>query len=86
MDEQAAPWPKPVWLVLGAASIAFHLWLIFSGLVPNLVSRPLHMALAVPWIMFAYQGRADIALAWMGARCWWYCGLHLAGHIASCAG
>jgi TRAP transporter 4TM/12TM fusion protein len=56
MDEQAAPWPKPLWLVLGAASIAFHLWLIFSGLVPNLVSRPLHMALAVPWIMFAYKG------------------------------
>jgi TRAP transporter 4TM/12TM fusion protein len=49
-------WPKPVWLALGAASIAFHLWLIFSGLVPNLVSRPLHMALAVPWIMFAIKG------------------------------
>jgi TRAP-type uncharacterized transport system fused permease subunit len=56
MDEQAALWPKPVWLALGAASIAFHLWLIFSGLVPNLVSRPLHMALAVPWIMFAIKG------------------------------
>ncbi|MDX1717297.1 MAG: TRAP transporter fused permease subunit [Anderseniella sp.] len=55
-DEQAAPWPKPLWLALGAASIAFHLWLIFSGLVPNLISRPLHMALAVPWIMFVFKG------------------------------
>lgn len=38
------------WGMLGAASIAFHLGLIFSGLVPNLLSRPLHMALALPWI------------------------------------
>ena len=38
----------------------FHLWLIFSGLIPNLVSRPLHMALVIPWI-FLFQttsGRA----------------------------
>ena len=39
------------WTTLGAVSIAFHLWLIFSGLVPNLVSRPLHMALAAPWAL-----------------------------------
>ncbi len=39
-----------LWALLGAASIAFHLGLIFSGLVPNLLSRPLHMALALPWI------------------------------------
>jgi TRAP transporter 4TM/12TM fusion protein len=29
----------------------FHLGLIFSGLVPNLLARPLHMALAAPWIL-----------------------------------
>ncbi|RCK43287.1 TRAP dicarboxylate transporter subunit DctM [Thalassospira profundimaris] len=40
-----------VWISLGALSIVFHLWLIFSGLVPNLVSRPLHMALALPWAL-----------------------------------
>ena len=39
-----------VWIGLGALSIIFHLWLIFSGLVPNLVSRPLHMALVIPWV------------------------------------
>jgi TRAP transporter 4TM/12TM fusion protein len=38
------------WIGLGALSIIFHLWLIFSGLVPNLVSRPLHMALVIPWV------------------------------------
>ncbi len=42
----------PVWLLaaLGFASVAFHLYLIFSGLIPNLISRPLHMALALPWV------------------------------------
>lgn len=61
----AVPAIRPVWLVLGAASIAFHLWLIFSGLIPNLVSRPLHMALAVPWIMLiAGRGRVETAIGW----------------------
>ena len=41
----------PVWIALGAVSIGFHLWLIFGGLVPNLVARPLHMALAAPWVL-----------------------------------
>ncbi|MFD2207546.1 TRAP transporter permease [Kiloniella antarctica] len=36
---------------LAAVLVAFHLSLIFSGLVPNLVSRPLHMALILPWIL-----------------------------------
>ena len=36
--------------MLGAACIIFHIWLIFSGLVPSLVARPMHMALALPWI------------------------------------
>lgn len=39
------------WCALGAMSIGFHIWLIFSGLVPNLLSRPLHMALALPWVL-----------------------------------
>jgi TRAP transporter 4TM/12TM fusion protein len=42
---------RRLWAALGAASIGFHLWLIFAGLVPNLVSRPLHMALAAPWAL-----------------------------------
>ncbi len=42
----------PTWslAVLGFASVAFHLYLIFSGLIPNLISRPIHMALALPWV------------------------------------
>ncbi|MEJ8473416.1 TRAP transporter permease [Roseibium algae] len=37
-------------LAFAATLVVFHLGLIFSGLVPNLVSRPLHLALALPWI------------------------------------
>ena len=42
---------KHLWAALGAAAIAFHLWLIFSGLIPNLFSRPIHMAFALPWAL-----------------------------------
>ncbi len=54
-----------LWPALGAASIAFHLWLIFSGLVPNLVSRPLHMALALPWALI-YLAKTPLQ-QWSGA-------------------
>lgn len=40
----------PGWALFGALLIFFHIGLIFSGLVPNLVSRPLHLAFALPWI------------------------------------
>ncbi|WP_150524402.1 TRAP transporter permease [Roseibium sediminis] len=43
--------------------VAFHLGLIFSGLVPNLVSRPLHMALALPWIFLFCGPQKPVALA-----------------------
>lgn len=49
-----------IWAGLGAASVAFHIWLIFSGLVPNLINRPLHMALALPWVfIFLAKTRAS---------------------------
>ena len=48
------------WIGLGAVSIGFHLWLVFSGLVPNLVARPLHLALALPWVLL---GGARLAAA-----------------------
>lgn len=41
----------PAWVMLGALSVVFHLGLIFYGLAPALVSRPVHMALALPWIL-----------------------------------
>lgn len=52
------------WYGLAAALVAFHIGLVFSGLVPNLVSRPLHMALVLPWI-FVYAATTRRAL-WTG--------------------
>lgn len=52
------------WIVLGTISVAFHLWLIFSGLVPNLIARPLHMALALPWV-FIFLAKTPAA-RWTG--------------------
>ncbi|MEE9314715.1 MAG: TRAP transporter fused permease subunit [Rhizobiaceae bacterium] len=44
-------------ITCAVALVGFHLALIFSGLVPNLVSRPLHLALALPWIFIFADGR-----------------------------
>ncbi|MCE8036768.1 TRAP transporter fused permease subunit [Halomonas sp. MCCC 1A11062] len=41
----------PAWVVLGTVTVCFHLGLIFYGLTPALVSRPIHLALALPWIL-----------------------------------
>jgi TRAP transporter 4TM/12TM fusion protein len=38
------------WLALGLISVTFHVYLIFSGLTPSLISRPLHLLAALPWI------------------------------------
>ncbi len=62
---------------LGAVSIAFHLGLIFSGLVPNLVARPLHLLLALPWVfIFAAESKRSLWTGWVftlaGAACCLY--------------
>jgi TRAP transporter 4TM/12TM fusion protein len=51
---------RAFWIALAAALVGFHLSLIFSGLVPNLIARPLHMAFALPFIfVLAARGRAQ---------------------------
>ncbi|WP_323772533.1 TRAP transporter fused permease subunit [Antarctobacter sp.] len=47
------------WILLAVALVAYHLVLVFSGLVPNLISRPLHMAFILP---FALVFDADTTL------------------------
>ena len=56
--------------------VVFHLGLIFWGLVPNLVSRPLHLAFALPWIFLFVEGSR--AKRWSGAV---LCGLGMAASI-----
>ena len=38
------------WLATGLISVTFHVYLIFSGLTPSLISRPSHLLVALPWI------------------------------------
>ena len=76
-DLQAAAVYRALFAGLGAASIVFHLGLIFYGLVPNLIARPVHMMLALPWIfVFAAQTRpqlySGLALTASGMACCLY--------------
>ena len=51
--EQAAETGKragPIVLAFALVSVVYHLYLIFSGLVPALVARPIHFALAIPFV------------------------------------
>lgn len=81
----ADPWgPRALWIGLGALTIAAHLGLILYGLVPNLVARPLHMALLLPWVFAgaAASARGAVvgwALAGAGiAACLWIAWNHAA--------
>jgi len=67
-------------LGLAVLSVAFHLYLIFSGLIPNLISRPIHMALALPWIFVLVQ-HPDLKSKFIGYA---FCavGLVICGYIA----
>ena len=57
-------WERWLWVLLGFFSVSFHLFLVFSGMVPHMVSRPLHMALAAPWtLVFIARGRIS---RWVG--------------------
>ncbi|WP_397542137.1 TRAP transporter fused permease subunit [Roseovarius salis] len=51
------------WASFALASVVFHLGLVFSGLVPNLVSRPLHLVFVLPWVLV--WGRQGVSL-WTG--------------------
>ena len=54
---------NPLWIILGLVTVFFHIWLIFSGLVPSLISRPIHMALAIPWVfIFISKNRSQFYL------------------------
>lgn len=46
-------------LGFAATTVFYHLWLVFQGLTPNLVSRPLHLALALPWLFFFAASKTD---------------------------
>ncbi len=47
-------------ICLAFITVGFHIYLVFTGLVPNLVSRPIHLALAMPWI-FLFSKEKNIS-------------------------
>ena len=50
---------------LAITSVVFHIYLIFTGLLPNLITRPIHLALTLPWIFIF--GNKDTGLRkWIG--------------------
>ncbi len=55
-----------LWFGLGAVSIVFHLFLVFSGMIPHLISRPIHMALAAPWtLVFVARSKTSRIIGWV---------------------
>lgn len=50
------------WGLLGAG---YHLYLMSAGLLPNLVTRPLHLLLALPWV-FVFAPASGRLTRWSG--------------------
>ncbi|MBI3453142.1 MAG: TRAP transporter fused permease subunit [Rhodospirillales bacterium] len=52
-------------LAWATIAVGFHIYLIFSGLIPNLITRPLHLFFALPWIFIigAKGGRLARAIS-----------------------
>jgi len=50
------------WGLIGAG---YHLYLVSAGLLPNLVTRPMHLLLALPWI-FVFAPAENRAARWSG--------------------
>ena len=65
---------------LALGTVGFHLYLVWSGLIPALVVRPLHLMLALPWI-FLLSAPTNAWERWTGPL-FLALGLAAAGYIA----
>jgi len=55
-------------LLAAIVLVGFHLWNAFAGLIPNLITRPAHLLLALPWIfVFGLKPDATPLSRWSGA-------------------
>jgi TRAP transporter 4TM/12TM fusion protein len=54
-------------LAFALVSVVYHLYLIFSGLVPALVARPIHFALAIPFIFLIGVKGSTLYRIWSAA-------------------
>ncbi|MCC7049556.1 MAG: TRAP transporter fused permease subunit [Alphaproteobacteria bacterium] len=51
-------WRDRALLGCAALSVGVHLWFVFSGLIPSLVARPLHLALGLPFVFLFAPARS----------------------------
>lgn len=54
--------PGTVIAAFGVLTVGFHLYVLVSGLIPNLITRPLHFLLALPWIFVFTPARSRPAM------------------------
>jgi len=59
-EEKLQPNLYLVVALLAVITVGFHIYLIFTGLIPNLVTRPLHLALVLPWIFLFTKNESTI--------------------------
>jgi TRAP transporter 4TM/12TM fusion protein len=54
-------------ILFAALSVGFHVYNAFAGLIPNLITRPAHLLLALPYVfLVGYRADASRALRWSG--------------------
>jgi len=51
---------------LAFLTVGFHLYIIFTGLLPNLVTRPLHLALVLPWVFLLSEQPSSAVARYSG--------------------
>ena len=59
-----------------ALCVCYHIYLIFTGLLPNLLSRPIHLGLALPWIFLIGKANDSRGKQYFG---YLLCALGMAG-------
>lgn len=52
--------------ILAVFSVGYYFWLTFQGLLPNLITRPMHLLLALPWVFFLIETDKSALYRWMG--------------------
>jgi len=60
MQYPAPPVLRILALVVALGTVGVHVWLIFTGLVPNLIARPLHFAAALPWVFLFARAKSPL--------------------------
>jgi TRAP transporter 4TM/12TM fusion protein len=77
VDPLNHPLVRRVAVVWGLIGAGYHLYLVSSGLLPNLITRPLHLLLALPWV-FLFATTTSRTARWSG---WIAAAIGMAGSL-----